>query len=289
MFEKMKNRKFTILSEIILLLIFILFSQGCDSTQVVDNPPPFLEITEGPDEGAVLTHNYVTFGWEGSDNSIEFRYRLLALDEDNFPTIYYNWTPYTKTKEVTFEDLDESRYRFEVMARSNGMEEGPATRTFQIDAFQGPSMSFFKSTTEMTVGSTDSISAWLEDVDSISAVHLVIAFDPDYLQLLDVSKGSFVERENYELITVPNFADSSVMQEINSTGKIDINTAVLATLYTLPRRSLTGSGNILTFRFKAIAPGTTKLSYTLIEFRTEGGREFSGNPPKDGTVIISAK
>ncbi len=271
------------------IIVAILFLHNCNTTQVVDNPPPFLEIVEGPADGEVLTHSYVTFGWRGSDNSIEFKYRLLALDEDNFPTIYYDWSQYTKQKEVTYENLDESRYRFEVMARSAGQEEGPATRQFEINAFQGPSMSFFKSETEMTVGGTDSISAWLEDVDSISAVHLVIAFDPDYLQLLEVSKGSFVERENFELIVVPNFSDSTVMSQVNATGKIEINTAVLATLYTLPRRSLTGSGNILTFRFKAIAPGTTKLTYTLIEFRTEGGREFSGNPPKEGIVKITAK
>ncbi len=271
------------------IIASLIFFNGCNSTPVVDNPPPFLEIVEGPENGAVLTRNYVTFGWQGSDNSIEFRYRLLALDEDNFPTIYYDWSEYSKETEVTYENLDESRYRFEVMARSAGQEEGPETRQFEIDAFQGPSMSFFKSETDMSVGGTDSISAWLEDVDSVSAVHLVVAFDPDYLQLLEVTKGSFVERENFGLIIVPNFADENVLAQVNATGKIEINTAVLATLYTLPRRSLTGSGNLLTFRFKAIAPGTTKLTYTLIEFRTEGGREFSGNPPKEGIVRIVAK
>ncbi len=280
-YNKIKFIKFLSLAIFSFALLY-----GCDSTQVVDNPPPFLEIVEGPSNGEVLTRSYVTFGWQGSDNSIEFKYRLLALDEDNFPTIYYDWNEYSKQTEVTYENLDESRYRFEVMARSAGQEEGPATREFEINAFQGPSMSFFKSETEMNVGEIDSISAWLEDVDSISAVHLVVAFDPNYIQLLEVTKGSFVERENFELIVVPNFSDSTVLNQVNSTGKIEINTAVLATLYTLPRRSLTGSGNLLTFKFKAIAAGTSKITYTLIEFRTEGGREFSGNPPKEGIIRI---
>jgi hypothetical protein len=274
---------------LIILTSALFFTTACNTTQVVDNPPPFLEIIEGPADGDVLTVNYVTFGWQGSDNSIEFKYRLLALDEDNFPTLYYDWSPYQKVNEVTFENLDESRYRFEVMARSDGQEGGPATRQFEINAFQGPSMSFFKSETEMGVGQTDSISAWLEDVDSISAVHLVVAFDPNYLQLEEVSKGSFVERENFELIIVPDFENTSVLDQVNQTGKIEINTAVLATLYTLPNKSLYGSGNLLTFKFRAIAPGNTKLNYTLIEFHTEDGREFSGNPPKEGVVRIIAK
>ncbi len=272
------------------LLIFasILF-QGCNSTHVVDNPPPFVEIINGPENGEVLSVNYVSFSWIGSDNSIEFKYRLLTLDEDNFPTVYYDWTEYSKTTDATFDNLDESKYRFEVMARSQGQEEGPVTRVFTIDAFRGPTMSFFKTETEMSVGDSAYIDTWLEDVDSLTAVHMVIAFDPDYLQFFGVEKGEFPERENFELITVPNFNDTSVINEINSLGKIEINTALLATIYTLPRISITGSGSLLRLKFRALAAGTTKLNYTLIEFQNEAGNTFTGNPPKEGVVIISAK
>lgn len=283
----MNGKLFNFLAYLFILASFLL--QGCNSSHVVDNPPPFVEITNGPENGEILNVNYVSFSWIGSDNSIEFKYRLLTLDEDNFPTVYYDWSQYSKTTDATFDNLDESKYRFEVMARSQGQEEGPVTRVFTIDAFRGPTMSFFKTETEMSVGDTTYIDTWLEDVDSLTAVHMVIAFDPDYLQFLGVEKGDFPERENFELITVPNFSDSSVIAEVNALGKIEINTALLATIYTLPRISITGSGSLLRLKFRAQTTGSTKLNYTLIEFQNEAGNTFTGNPPKEGVVIISAK
>ncbi len=283
----MNGKLFNFLAYLFILASFLL--QGCNSSHVVDNPPPFVEITNGPENGEILNVNYVSFSWIGSDNSIEFKYRLLTLDEDNFPTVYYDWSQYSKTTDATFDNLDESKYRFEVMARSQGQEEGPVTRVFTIDAFRGPTMSFFKTETEMSVGDTTYIDTWLEDVDSLTAVHMVIAFDPDYLQFLGVEKGDFPERENFELITVPNFSDSSVIEEVNTLGKIEINTALLATIYTLPRISITGSGSLLRLKFRALTSGSTKLNYTLIEFQNEAGNTFTGNPPKEGLVIISAK
>ncbi len=270
------------------LLIFI---ESCNGPAVVDNPPPFLQITEGPTPDKVLAVNYVTFGWSGSDNSFEYRYRMLALDEDNFPTVYKDWSEWGTVTEITFSNLDESKYRFEVSGRlkQHTDQELTVSRVFSVDAFRGPALMFFKTETIMNVGQSDSISIWLEGLDSLVALHTVIAFDTTFLSLEGISKGDFVSRSGFELITVPNFSDSTVLAGINSTGKIDINTAVLATLYTLPRRSLTGSGSMLTMQFKAKAAGVSKLQYTIIEFHTEDGRIFSGNPPKDGTVRISAK
>ena len=285
----MNGKLFNFLAYLLLIITSLLITEGCDSSRVVDNPPPFVEITNGPDDGEIINVNYVSFSWIGSDNSIEFKYRLLTLDEDNFPTVYVDWSEYSKTTDVTFDNLDESKYRFEVMARSEGQEEGPVSRVFTVDAFRGPTMSFFKTETEMSVGDTAYIDTWLEDVDSLTAVHMVIAFDPNYLQFIGIEKGDFPERESFELITVPNFSDSSVVNEVNSLGKIEINTALLATIYTLPRISITGSGSLLRLKFRALLAGTTKLNYTLIEFQNEAGNTFTGNPPKEGVVIISAK
>ncbi len=275
----------------LIFALLLLGAESCNGPAVVDNPPPFLQITEGPAEDAVIAVNYATFGWSGSDNGFEYRYRMLALDEDNFPTVYRDWSEWGTVTEITFSNLDESKYRFEVSGRlkDHTDQELTVSRVFTVDAFRGPALMFFKTETEMTVGQSDSISVWVEGVDSLVALHAVIAFDTTYLSLQGISKGSFVERSGFEQITVPDFSDAGILSQVNSTGKIDINSAVLATLYTLPRRSLTGSGSFITMKFKAKAVGSTRLSYTMVEFHTEDGRVFSGNPPKDGTVIITGK
>ncbi len=276
---------------ILILFVFIFGAENCNGPAVVDDPPPFLQITEGPAPNEVIAVNYATFGWSGSDNGFEYRYRMLALDEDNFPTVYHDWSEWGTVTEITFNNLDESKYLFEVGGRlkDHTDQELTVSREFTVDAFRGPALMFFKSETEMTVGQSDSISVWVEGVDSLVALHAVIAFDTTYLSLQGISKGSFVDRSGFEQITVPDFSDAAILAQVNSTGKIDINSAVLATLYTLPRRSLTGSGSFITMKFKAKAVGTSKLSYTLVEFHSEDGSVFTGNPPKDGTVRISAK
>ncbi len=277
---------------ILALAIALLFGvESCNGPAVVDNPPPFLQITEGPAQDDTVAVNYVTFGWSGTDNGFEYRYRMLALDEDNFPSVYKDWSEWGTVKEITFENLDESKYRFEVSGRLKDHTDQELTvkRDFTIDAFRGPALMFFKTETQMTVGQSDSISVWIEGVDSLVALHAVVAFDTTYLSLEGISKGAFVDRSGFEQITVPDFSNPTILSEVNSTGKLDFNSAILATLYTLPNKSISGSGSFLTMKFKAKAVGSTKLSYTIVEFHTEDGRVFSGNPPKDGTVIITAK
>lgn len=281
----MKNLRNTYFAIYLALTLILLYS--CDSG-VVDNPPPFLEIIDGPTENSTLIVNYVSFAWIGSDNGFEFKYRLLALDEDNFPTSYLDWSDYSKKTEVTFENLDESRYRFEVMAKSQGFEEGPKNRIFEIDAFRGPSLSFFKSETEIPLGATDSISIWLEDVQDLIAMHSVLSFDESKIRLVGFSTGDFVSREGFRLMTVPFLLNSTTLLEINSTGKIEFE-SVLLPEFSYPEMSISGSGAFISLEFEAIAIGTSKIQYTLIEFYKKDGSVENSNTPREGKITVVAK
>ena len=73
---------------------------------------------------------------------------ILALDADNFPTTYLNWTPYSQNTEVTFNNLDEGKFRFQVQGRSSGIEPDPVKLDFYVDAVEGPSLLFYKTKTK---------------------------------------------------------------------------------------------------------------------------------------------
>ncbi|MCF8240047.1 MAG: cohesin domain-containing protein [Melioribacteraceae bacterium] len=271
---------------IILFTISIGLFSACQTSQSVENPPPFLKITDGPAENTVLSEDVVSFVWKGSDNSFFYKYRLLAIDEDNFPSTYIDWNDYSKENEVTFYNLDESKFRFEVMGISNGLEGGPERRNFEINAVTGPTLTFYKTETNISLGGKDSVNIWLEDLDSLKAIRVVVAFDPNYVNLVSISGGDLVKKQRFEQIIVPDYNDTTVVNSVNATGKLELNSAVLATLGSLPQKSLSGSGSVLNVSFRGMKIGTTNLEFVLIEMHKENGAIISGKTPKSGIINI---
>ncbi len=269
------------------LLLISLFALSCNTGGVVDNPPPFLEIIDGPKDSETLSKDKVVFAWRGNGSGYSFKYRMLSLDSDNFPTVYQDWTNYSTATDVTFENLDEGKFRFEVQAKSGNVEPAPLKREFFIDAIKGPSLMFFKTKTDISVGQKDSVGIWMEDVNGLAGFSVIIAFDKSKLNLVSASTGSYVIQKRFQQLTVPDFTDTTyVLRSVNQTGRIEITSAFLTDLGSFPNKSISGSGKILNLIFKGIAKGTTSLEITSIDLRDEKGVAISYNAPKNGIIEI---
>lgn len=269
------------------ILLISVFAVRCNTGGVVDNPPPFLEIIDGPLESEVLSKDKVVFAWRGNGSAYTFKYRMLSLDSDNFPSVYQDWTNYSTATDVTFSNLDEGKFRFEVQAKSGSVEPAPLKREFFIDAIKGPSLMFFKTKTDVMVGQLDSVGIWMEDVDGLAGFSIVIAFDKTKLNLVSSSSGSYVIQKRFQQLTVPDLTDTAyVLKGVNQTGRIEITSAFLTDLGSFPNRSISGSGKILNLVFKGIAKGTTNLEITSIDLRDEKGVAIAYNAPKSGIVEV---
>src|SRR3989339_1479587 len=88
-FKMEKKMKYFVIHFSILLIS--LFAMSCNTGGVVDNPPPFLEIIDGPQDSEILSKDKVVFAWRGNGSGYTFKYRMLSLDSDNFPTVYQDW------------------------------------------------------------------------------------------------------------------------------------------------------------------------------------------------------
>ncbi|MCK9426303.1 MAG: hypothetical protein M0Q21_09725 [Ignavibacteriaceae bacterium] len=269
------------------ILFISLFALTCNTGGVVDNPPPFLELIDGPQESEVLTKDKVVFVWRGNGSGYTFKYRLLSLDSDNFPSVYQDWTNYSTVTDITYSNLDEGKFRFEIQAKSGSLEPAPLKREFFIDAIKGPSLMFFKTKTNVTVGKLDSVGIWMEDINGLAGFSIVVAFDNSRLNLVSASSGSYVVQKRFQQLTVPNLNDTTyVLKSVNQTGKIEITSAFLTDLGSFPNKSISGSGKILNLVFKGIAKGTTNLEITSIDLRDEKGVVISYNTPKSGIIEV---
>jgi hypothetical protein len=281
------EKKMKYLLKLFSILFISLFALTCNTGGVVDNPPPFLELIDGPQESEVLTKDKVVFVWRGNGSGYTFKYRLLSLDSDNFPSVYQDWTNYSTVTDITYSNLDEGKFRFEIQAKSGSLEPAPLKREFFIDAIKGPSLMFFKTKTNVTVGKLDSVGIWMEDINGLAGFSIVVAFDNSRLNLVSASSGSYVVQKRFQQLTVPNLNDTTyVLKSVNQTGKIEITSAFLTDLGSFPNKSISGSGKILNLVFKGIAKGTTNLEITSIDLRDEKGVVISYNAPKSGIIEV---
>lgn len=269
-----------------LVIIMSAFSfASCDSGNV-ESPPAFIEIIEGPANRQVLGEDQVKFMWKGADDSYQFKYRLLSLDKDNFPTDYIAWTGYSKTNEIVIKNLNEGNYKFEIMGISDGIEGGPITREFLVDAVRNSSLMFFKTETHVKSGQKDSVGIWMEDVDSLTAFKVVLAFDTSRIQLTAVHQGQLVKDMGLAQIILPNLGDPAILAKVNSTGKIEVSSAVLITPSSSLKPFLSGSGQILNLIFKGKKPGRTTLEFTTITLRKKDGREINYTQLRNAVIYV---
>ena len=99
-------------------------------TVKVDATPPDTSITDGP--SGVIPTGSATFTWTGSDNrtstgDLKYSYRLVGLSSD--------WSSWSTATSVTYNDLMDGDYTFEVKAKdeASNVDPSPANRSFGVD------------------------------------------------------------------------------------------------------------------------------------------------------------
>lgn len=282
---KLINNLMKVIKYSLLTVLFLFVS--CKDAGLVDSPPPFLQFITAPSEGQVINDNTVSFKWRGATLNYTFRYRLLFLDRDNFPTTYLDWTNFSNTTEITFNNLDEGKFRFELIAQSTGVISNPISREFYIDAVLGPSLLFFKASTTIRLNAIDSISIWMEDVDSLTTFSAVVSFDRTRLELVNVTQGQIAQQNRMAQIVLPDFSNNSVLSNFNSRGRIDIISAFLPEQGAGANNFVSGSGKVINLVFKGKARGQSNLTITTIQMRKPNGEIINYNPPKNAVVIVN--
>jgi hypothetical protein len=268
-----------------LFVVIVVMINSCKNSGLLDSPPAFIQFTTGPQNNEVLFVDKVAFGWKGASSDYTFRYRILSIDGENFPSTYLDWTVFSKTMEVSLNNLDEGKFRIEVEGRSGSLTE-TIKREFSIDAVQGPSLLFFKTQTTLRVGLQDSIGIWMEDVDSLAAYSVVIVFDKSKVEFMGVRPGLYITQQKFKQIIVPDFADPDILNFVNTTGRIEIYTALLTDLGSYPNKSISGSGRILNLVFRGKARGTSGIEITSLSLKNPSRASIQFKPPKDGVIEV---
>ncbi len=272
----------------VLFLVFLsaYLIESCESPSLVDNPPPFIEIIDGPKQNQVLDKDQVYFKWKGSSNDYQFSYLLSILDEDNVDTAYVDTTAWSNTTEAYFSNLDEGSYVFTVWGKSGSLIQS-ASRKFIVDAVKGASMMFYKSETHIKVGDTARVSVWAENIDSLIAMRVVITFNKNKVHLYTVQQSRFIEKRDFNQIILPGDLmnpNSSLIKQINSKGKIELYSGFLTRNGN--QRSLSGSGSLAELKFVGISKGEATVGFTKIELVSEDNKLINAQIPKHAVIVV---
>ncbi len=256
-------------SKYLFIVLIIAAFNSCQSPNLVDLPPAFINIIEGPKEGEVLSKDNVFFKWKGSSNDYKFKYELDILDEDNVLRSYDTAKAYANVTEHFYSNLDEGRYVFKVWGKSGSLEQS-VLRHFTINAITTPTLLFVKKDNKLKLNDDFSLKIWNENIDSLIAFRVVITFDNTMIKFKSVSKTPFIRKRNFEQIILPDsllMPNSPLIQRINQLGKIEIYSGFITRNQN--QISIKGTGSLLELNFKAIAKGESFVEFTKVELVNE--------------------
>lgn len=192
-----------------------------DMPEDPDFRKPQAEIVDGPFEGQVLSTESVYFEWmntnESATGSVEYAYRL-GMDAQ--------WSDWTEDTWVNLEYIDEGPQIFQVKARkqftSNSEQRIPASRSFTMDAVQGPALMFRPRSVNAVNINTFNTQLYLEEVEDVVGARFVVEFDPDLFEFnsAEVFSDSL---DNLDL-TIADYVDDDRADE----GYVEINVAFLS-------------------------------------------------------------
>lgn len=201
-----------------------------------DNPnyiEPTVDLTSGPQEGAILTTDVVTFQWQGNNENMQFRYSFDDLV----------WSAYADIAQVTFSNMDEFGHQFQLQGRYPSLAEGLViSRSFTVDAIQGPALYVFPKHKSITAGEQFQMELWLDETTNIAGLSTQLIFAPAKLRIDAVD---FLEA-GQESVLLQNGGQLVTFSEINNTtGTLQLDCAVVESV----PHDVSGSGVIVRITF----------------------------------------
>ena len=229
---------------------------------VIDNPidpqnpdydPPTVTITGGPSDGSTVSNDQVTFTWQGNKTNLRFRFRITGGEWDG------TWQSWSTQTSYTLDYLDELSYTFEVQSGDANDPDDPVqvsdttdSRTFTVDAVQGPALRMSPTRTYSSTNSTISLDIVAEDITDLTMTRVRIQFNSSLLQFEgSYSFGSFLTSNGGDVLNFDPYVD-------NVSGIVEFNFGVAGA----SPPGVSGTGTILIVDFRATGTGTTDVTFS---------------------------
>lgn len=297
-------------------VLIILSVLSCDIFVEVDNVfdpqdvrylPPMTEIFSGPGDGDTLSVNSVTYIWRHADSlywpDSLGDYQIPAGISYSYRINYGAWSPWTSghdllssphsqwtfdidlgTHSLVLASLDDQDYVFEVksMYPTDITETGWPFRDFSIDALNGPALTMIPLRVYADSSSSFMMSVKAEDVVQMMGIHLLVDYDPIFLELTNYSiqsdEGEFL-LENQ----VTDINEFTFVEHDTTDGLFDLSIALAGGDFT----GVSGSGIIIDFIFTHIG----MLGETSVDILPESTirnmyNETTMNEIRSGYVVV---
>jgi hypothetical protein len=278
-----------------LAFIFLIFS-SCQKKEF-SNPfdptspnyePPSVKFISAPAENETISSSTVTFTWEGNSDINLFRYSLVGY-KGNDSIIYQYWTNWSKSKSVTFDNLDDLTYVFRLQTKYEDRPEiAEIKRSFKVDGIKGPTLKFFKLKNDVLTGNEFNIEVWLEDVQGFKSGSFKVKFDNSALRFVTLQKGRFPQDNRLDQVVVPDFGVQKVIDEANNKGEVEVTTGVMLSSSSLPTDPpyLNGSGDIVVLRFRTLKTGQYSLHFGDVNILDYNGNQITLQQTKKAIVNV---
>lgn len=240
---------------------------------------PSADITSGPNEGQVVNSNVVTFQWSGNTENNLYRYVLSNYSDTS------DWSVSTS---AVFDLLDDTTYTFTLQTMYPEQNSiATYTRHFAVKAVKGPAVKFYKLKNTVATHGQFGLQVWIVGISTFFSARLKLAFNNNLLNLVSISGGSLVSGDGYSQLILPDFSSTTVIQNANSSGVIDVSTAVLSQSGS-SGETVGGTGEVLHLIFGAIKAGSGSINVIQEDVRDSTNTSIAlSSPSQSDSVIVS--
>lgn len=272
-----------------------------------DYKPPQTAIFSGPEDGAIVDTNTVTFSWQHADSTywadtttaenvparILYSYRLTGLDwsswesgESLWDAPYEHWTYEDGTGKhfLILGPLEDGLQLFEVRMKypTEIFEYNWPMRTFTVDAMEGPALIISPMQTYVDSGAAFYSLGRVLEAEDLMGIHLKLDYDPAFLSLREYSLYS--DTSDFLLQSLAEYLDDFTFVEHDSAlGIFDLNIGIAGGNFT----GVSGSGTIVELVFDHIGPrGSTVIEILPESSLRDVNNNTTLNEIGDGHVTV---
>ncbi|MEW6756223.1 MAG: cohesin domain-containing protein [Candidatus Latescibacterota bacterium] len=217
-----------------------------DLPLVMEVPLPVAEITSGPAEGSTLSTDSATFEYRARQayGTVTYAVRLDGGE----------WTAWGSQTRVAYADLEESSlsgpHLVQVRVRADAGESAAQSRTFEVNAVEGPALRLAPKAVSTRTGQTVAVNLVAEEVQDVLAARAVVSFDAARLELVGVTANAEFLEASGGTVVMPN-------PEIdNAGGRVDLAVGVAGGT----RAGISGTGVLARLDFRVRRAGVVTLA-----------------------------
>lgn len=218
---------------------------------------PDTRITGGPGDGSTINTNEVTFTWDANDDerAMLFQVRITGV---GWPD---TWSDWGGERSLFLGNLDETDYTFEVRSGLDPgsgdpkhQDETPESRTFTVDAMQGPALRMTPTYQVQDINNAFSVNIVAEDISDLTMAQIRIIFNSNLLQYDNYTYGALLTSNGGN----PMQFDPDIDQ---NAGFVEFSFGIAGG----SPLGVSGTGVILTVHFRAINSGAANIDFRFAD------------------------